>query len=139
MSAKSIDNLLTSHNINKSEVKTIEIKTNDNSIEEMSPISADSTIPDVDMDSTQSDSPIKGPKNKSEESFSPNKEIKTEDESEDNFSEWSEGEDEILLKTDGFETMDEVFNISDNSFGKGLQSFDFNYLLFESLIRLLIK
>ena len=101
-------------------MKTIDIKTNDNSIEEMSPISADSTIPDVDMDSTQSDSLIKNIKNKTEESLSPNKEIKTEDESEDNFSEWSEGEDEILLKNDGFETMDEVFNMSDSSLGRGI-------------------
>ena len=125
MSNKSIDNLLTSSHSsqpNNSEIKSIEIKTNDNIIEEMSPISADSTIPDVDMDSPESD--IKINKNKSEGSLSPNiKDIRTEDESKDNFSDWSEGEDEILLTSDAFDTTDDVCNTSDNYLPKGLTNF----------------
>lgn len=122
MSTQSIDALLMPSNIHKnSDVKNSDLNASDPIIEQMSPISADSTIPDVDSDSPNNQ--IKRKKSKSEECTSPKKDAMVADgESDGNFSDWSEGEDELLLKTDGFETMDEVCNISDSSLEKGLHS-----------------
>ncbi|CAG2103368.1 unnamed protein product [Medioppia subpectinata] len=119
LSTKSID-----HNKSNNELKTIEIKVNDSIIEDrLSSISADSSIPDV----PEMDSPLIASKEAKEskrtKSLSPKRvETKVVDDSdsdtEDKFSDWSDTEDEILLKKDGFETLDEVCNISDNSLGK---------------------
>lgn len=101
------------------ELKNIEVKVSDPIIEEMSPISADSSIPDVtEIDSPKVESNVSIGKGE-ESPISDRSGAKNEDESDDNFSDWSEGEDELLLQTEGFETLDEAGNISEMEPEKG--------------------
>ena len=117
--------------------------------DEMSPISASSSLPEIgeiDCLSPKKDctselilEPVDNVNDEKCMKLNENNIKKNDDRSSDTFSDWSDADDDLLLKNDELEMLDEATNLSESILGKSMfalvEIFDINLLMSFSFFR----